>query len=176
MGARNPNITQEYLKTRLHYDPETGVFVWLKCRFISLIGQPAGNYTKGYITINLNYTGCLAHRLAWLYMTGEWPPKDKEVDHINRVRDDNRWCNLRLASGRENSCNNTKRKNTLHKYKGVCLMKDTRKKPWEAYIRKDNKKKHLGYFYTEEGAAYAYNKAAQEIYGEFACLNTILIG
>jgi len=83
-------ITQARLKELLNYDPETGIFTRLtygKGNFY--IGSVAGGRTKNrYIAINLDKKIYLAHRLAHLYMTGEWP-KD-QIDHINNIRDDNR--------------------------------------------------------------------------------------
>lgn len=93
----NP-ISQEELKRMLAYDPVTGLFSWLINRKGSaLVGAVAGNQTKvGYVHIKVNNRRYAAHRLAWLYMTGEWPLS--QIDHISGVKSDNRWWNLRDVS------------------------------------------------------------------------------
>ncbi len=95
-------LTQAELKAVLHYDPETGIFTRYghnKC----------GSKTyQGYIGIGIKRKTYYAHRLAWLYMTGVWP--SKEIDHKNRIRDDNRWVNLREATRSMQSRNRRDRK------------------------------------------------------------------
>ena len=88
-------ITQKHLKEILDYNTETGIWTWRvnQARRIK-IGQRAGTIiSDGHRHIGISGKFYKAHRLAWLYMTGEFP-KD-EIDHINGVPDDNRWCNLR---------------------------------------------------------------------------------
>lgn len=61
---------------------------------------------KGYVKFYLKgFTTYLLHRLIWLYVTGSFPPEGMEIDHINRIRNDNRWCNLRLVNSTENKLN-----------------------------------------------------------------------
>lgn len=96
------------------------------------------------------------HRLAWFYMTKEWPADT--VDHINGVRDDNRWVNLRAATWSENRRNNPGDKRRRAKLKGVRWMKYGK---WSASIS-------LGSFPTEEEAHAAYARAARLFFGEFA--------
>ena len=99
-------LTQEILQHLLDYNPETGIWTWRNPLLRSKVkpGDIAGRITSGgrrqlRIASGFYYSS----RLAWLYMTGEWP-KD-QVDHINRIRDDDRWENLRAANQSQNSYN-----------------------------------------------------------------------
>lgn len=98
-------ITQEELKESLHYDPDTGIFTWRKSKGPAKKGTVAGKIYKShpYIKIGVCRHSIDAHRLAWLYVYGEWPTMD--IDHINRDPTDNRICNLRHVSRSENNRN-----------------------------------------------------------------------
>ena len=98
-------ISQTELKRLLYYEPLSGNFIRLitKCSRAK-VGQIAGTtHPLGYIKICLNKKIYSAHRLAYLYQTGEWPPF--EVDHINGNKSDNSWVNLRLATSSQNKAN-----------------------------------------------------------------------
>ena len=156
-------ITQERLKELLNYDPDTGVFTWL----VSSRGVKAGVagcvHPLGYIQININGRSYRAHRLAFLYMTGTFP--DDQVDHINGMRADNRWLNLREATHSENLRNCGKYANNTSGYKGVHKYKITGK--WVAHCHAHGKQHHLGYHDTAEAAHAAYCKFASEHHAEF---------
>jgi len=159
-------ITQSELKEVLEYNPETGLFIWKKTvNSRAVIGSIAGHKDYNiYIQISIYGKKYRAHRLAFLYMTGEWP---KElVDHINQIKDDNRWTNLRQATVSQNNINSKKPKNNKSGYRGVHWDK-TRNK-WVAMIKYKCKKMNLGAYTDIEHAAAAYKKAALELYGEFA--------
>ena len=99
-------LTQNELKRALRFDPETGEFVRLASKQQPrLIGKATSRLPglNGYLRIHVGSKRYSAHRLAWLYMTGQWP--SQEVDHINGDRSDNRWCNLREVSRRMNAQN-----------------------------------------------------------------------
>lgn len=93
------------------------------------------------------------------------------VDHINGNPLDNRYSNLRLATKSQNMSNRGKTQANTSGFKGVSLHKPTGK--WKAYIRKDCKQYYLGLFKTPQEAAAAYNRAARQLHGDFAHLNTI---
>ena len=168
-------ITQEYLKSRLDYNPDTGVFTWLPRddadgakRWNRLFaGKVAGSVTnEGYRYIWLLGKAHIAHRLAFIYMEGQLPPA--HVDHCNNNRDDQRWCNLRHATHSENMMNRRKVKPGVTGYKGVCHHPYKASKNYQARIRHNGVLHSLGYHDTPEEAHSAYVKRANEIFGEFA--------
>lgn len=116
---------------------------------------------KGYVVASIDGKMYRVHHLVWLYHNGEFV---KELDHINRIRSDNRIENLRSCNHSQNLGNSRPR---VHKYKGVTFCKYTNK--WRAQIAGTP----LGRFTTIEEAATAYNVAASKRYGEFAYLNEI---
>jgi hypothetical protein len=98
-------LTQDKLKELLDYNPSTGEFIWKVYRnWRSKVGDTAGSVgNHGYVVIGVNGEAYLAHRLAFLYMEGEFPPD--EVDHINTVETDNHWRNLCKCTRKENNNN-----------------------------------------------------------------------
>lgn len=159
--TRKDDWTADKLRAHLDYKPETGEF-WTRPRKIGTV-QHFGKTRVPAVTIRLKegdgvFRHYYAHRLAWLWMTGEWP-RD-EIDHINNNSTDNRWENLREASHIENNRNKDFRSG--RKLLGACFHKASGL--WRAIIRGKN----LGYFKTPEEAHVAYKRAAIEEYGEFA--------
>lgn len=147
-------LTQSRLQSLLHYDPCTGVFTWLVQKSSRRkVGDEAGGICgNGYRQIGLDGKLYLTHRLAWLWMIGEWP-KD-QIDHINGVRDDNRWSNLREATNAEN-CQNLKiNSNNKSGYMGVSWH--AKKGKWKAQISSTGCNKYLGQFTSPEDAHAAY--------------------
>lgn len=115
-------------------------------------------------------TGVSVHRIiAMTFIPNDNPVTRCIVDHINRVRNDNRASNLRWASHEENSHNITKRTGCASQFLGVYW--DNKRQKWQAQIIINKSKKHLGYFSLEHDAALAYDLAAFEKYGERANLN-----
>ena len=155
-------LSQAKLKELLHYDPETGEFT----RLVRVSNQKAGvtaGYlnNRGYIQIKVDGKLYSAHRLAWLYVHGKFP--DNDIDHINRVKDDNRIVNLRDVTCSQNQWNTVARRNGL---KGVTYHKRDRR--WQAVITTNKKKKYLDYFDTELDAHEAYCRAADKYHGKYA--------
>lgn len=160
-----PELTYTRLKELMHYDPETGIFTWLVDRHANKVkGTKAGSISvHGYNTIHIDGKMYRSSRLAFLYMTGKWPKS--MIDHKNRIKNDDRWCNLRTANRSQNRVNTVRNVNNKSGYKGVYWRK--RDLIWEAQIRVDKKLKYLGCFNTPEEASLAYQKASQEYFGEF---------
>ena len=160
-------FTAQQLRDRLHYNPATGVFTWLvrACNnFGSIensIGRMAGRDNGRYIQITLGGRTYNAHRLAWLYMTGDWPPAC--VDHINRDTHDNRWANLRAATVPQNMQNAKTRIDSRSGHRGVSYERGR----WRARIQAFGKRQFLGYFAAKEDARSAYREAAARLHGEF---------
>lgn len=161
-------ITQEELKEVLHYDPETGIFTWLKTvNSRAVKGSIAGCKSSAYIEISYNKEKYQAHRLAWFYMTGQWP--EVHIDHINRDKQDNRFCNLRQATNSQNKANVQKviQTSNTSKYKGVYFDRGR----YRVRIYLNARPLNLGRFKDEIDAAKAYDVKALELFGEFALLN-----
>ena len=126
------NITQSEVKGIFNYDPETGDFTWRVDRGTrAKAGDKAGCNHNGYIRVGLDGRNYLVHRLIWLYMTGAFP--DGEIDHINRVKDDNRFGNLRVVSSKGNSKNLSLSKANTTGISGVFWDKKLEK--WQVQIR-----------------------------------------
>jgi hypothetical protein len=152
----------EELKKYLSYSPETGLFTWMaKSSDKTKLGSTAGcKRPDGYIKIKILGEQVLAHRLAWFYVHGEWP--EEEIDHINRVRDDNRLSNLRSVKKRQQQQNQSVSSRNTSGYTGVSKT-DSGK--YRANITKDGKFIALGVFETPEQASDAY-MAAKKVYHE----------
>lgn len=149
----------------LDYNPQTGVFIWkIPPKYHpELKGAPAGTKTpKGYIKIRINGKKYFAHRLAWLFHFGHFP--QKQLDHKNGVRHDNRIANLRLASNPQNQANR-RRKTGKPLMKGVRILPSGK---FNARVSFEKKLISLGTFDTEQLAGAAYLKAARKFYGQFA--------
>jgi len=161
------DLTQVTLKEMLHYDPTTGIWTWLKDTTKTgprRIGTAAGATDKrGYRLIGLFGKRYRAARLAFLYMTGEWPKHT--VDHKNHITDDDRWDNLRNATYNENNVN-VRRKRKYALPRGV--VKHGRK--FRAQTKVNRKHVCIGSFDTPEEAHEAYlAKMRQLNLHEFVC-------
>jgi hypothetical protein len=154
----------EKLRERFFYDPLTGDFAWRSpphnCKKGAVTGRTIGNGSRE-VRFKDSYRS--AHRLAWLYMYGQWP--DGNLDHINGNRADNRISNLRIATWSQNGANKGRQTNNKSGFKGVCR---TRRGGWQAQIKKDGKVLFLGVHKTPEEAHAAYCKAATKLHGAFA--------
>ncbi len=158
-------ITQERLKEILTYDPESGSFVWkIKRRGMrARVGDLAGSVDKdGYWQISVDGHLYRAHRLAWLYMTGQWP--ELGIDHRDCDRTNNRWLNLREADHFQNVFN--RRGYSSSGFKGVSW--DKVRQRWKSRITAHGRTYFLGYFDSAELAHLAFKSAVKSLHGEFA--------
>lgn len=158
-------LTAERARELLIYDPETGAFRWRTSRRKASAGAIAGSTdVDGYWQIKIDRRNYRGHRVAWLIMTGAWPPD--QVDHENLIPGDNRWANLRLATRSQNQANRGRPRNNTSGAKGVRWNRRAGK--WQARIHVRCRERHLGVFDDIKAAAAAYRKAAAEAHGEFA--------
>lgn len=155
-------LTQAKLKKLLKYNPDTGDFINKVFRGLrALPGEMAGSVGQGgYIEITINKRKYKAHRLAWLYTYGVWPTNN--IDHINRVKIDNRICNLRDVTQHQNGQNKTKHCNNTSGHTGVVWHKRTQR--WRARIRVQTKDIYLGCFPDIQSAINARKQAEARYY------------
>lgn len=163
MSKRN-SITQLQLKEIVCYDPGTGCFIWNKRRGNYREGSPAGYVSvNGYVMITVNKVQYSGHRLAWFYMTGEWPGA---IDHVNRIRSDNRFCNLRDGTLQQNNFNKGLTVRNTSGVLGVSWCKQSNR--WKANIKLNGRQIHLGFYDDIELAGLVAIEARRKYHGEFA--------
>lgn len=164
MTTKNaPKPSARYIRSLFDYDPATGILTNRLTGEEVGANQRPGNYRKTSVD------GCplTVHGIAWLLQTGEWPIS--KIDHVNRQPDDNRWCNLRLATDAQNARNRSLRNDSQTGVKGVGYCRRDRR--FQTSIMVDGKHINLGRYDTVEEAAAAYREAAEELHGEFAAHN-----
>lgn len=172
-------LTQTRLRELFDYNPETGIFTRRPPakrkagNRLSYFNKPAGSLHNihGYVSIHIDGEKFRASRLAWLYMTGEWP--QHEVDHINGNRANDSWANLREANSSEQKMNTAIRSDNTSGVKGIGWNK--RQGKWHARIKAYGVQTHLGYFDDLEQAKAARKAAEVRIHGEFAKLDSLSI-
>lgn len=159
-----PTLTQERLKELLHYDPDTGVFLWATrpARSKVVVGSIAGCKSgNDYLVIQVDGRLYLSHRLAWLYVHGLFP--DLDVDHMDGVRSNNRIANLRLASKKANA-HNVRRAHADSTSGILGVWKNKGRNKWTSAIKFDGKIHRIGSFETSKEAQEAYLKAKREFH------------
>ena len=143
-----PELTSERLRDLYVYCARTGNFYPRRRRQAVKLGEPAGTIRRGYVYIWIDGRAHAAHRLAWLYMTDEWPVGT--IDHIDGNPRNNLWSNLRDVSVRYNGQNSMRvRKNNTSGYPGVVRAG----KRWGVILRVNGAKRRFG---TYENPADAY--------------------
>ncbi len=163
------DLTAEYVRSRLDYDSDTGIFTWKYFPDarpgwnVLYVGKVAGTTRKddNGIQICLNGRRYKAHRLAWLHVYGTWP--QEQIDHKKGNRPDNKIQLLREATISQNAMNKRPKSGKL---KGAFWHK--RMNSWRSQIVVAGNRMYLGRFDTEELAHKAYCAAAEKYFGEFA--------
>ena len=155
-------IDSTRLKDFLTYDLQSGKFYWKTNRGYHIkVGDVAGClHHSGYIVIAIEKQQYQAHRLAWLYVHGEYPKN--HIDHINGIRSDNRIENLRDAIQSEN-CQNLKKSRGLSGLLGASID-PVRKNRWKSSIKLNGKNIYLGWFKTPKEAHQAYIQAKRQLH------------
>ena len=163
VSKRQAALTYEILKERLKYDKDTGVFEWRneekRGRKKGSLGFEENGYHIISLHINKRTHKYRAHILAWFYVYGEYP--DKDIDHINHDRMDNRISNLRLVSNWENCKNRQLSPRNKTGHSGVCY--DKSRDRWTVAIKNGGKKIYGGRF-TDKQEAFA---KAKELYAHY---------
>lgn len=155
----------EQLRERLSYEPETGLFRWVRPRIGMVSGAVAGSVNNyGYVVINTSGRMFKAHRLAWLFVHGE--EAHGLMDHINGDRADNRIANLRVVTAQQNATNRCARSDSKSGAKGIYWRESKRR--WIAEICSHGKRVCLGSFRDRADAEAAYRAAAKKVHGEYA--------
>lgn len=161
-----PKNIGEYLE--LSEDSPSGLIWKKKSAKQTKIGSTAGSFDKSTSRWSVYFKGknYYCYRIVYFLRTGILPD-NQCIDHANRMVSTNK--NLRLATSSQNNANKLIPKANTSGFKGVIKCG----KKWRAVIKVNSLPIHLGVFIEKEEAARAYNDAALEHFGEFACLNPI---
>lgn len=158
-------IDVEELREWISYNPDTGILTWNKCRAKWVEpNRECGSLQKlGYRVVGFKGRTYPAHRIAFALYHGRWPTC--ELDHVNRVRDDNRITNLREATRAENKCNASQRGDNSSGVVGISRCRDQQK--WRAQVQVGGCTHSKRFTSIEEAAEWVKKKRA-ELHGEFA--------
>lgn len=158
-------LTQARLQALLTYNPDTGEFHRaIGRKGAGFFGTKSGSPSHGYLTIMIDGRNYRCHRLAWLYVYGEFP--DGHLDHINRNKTDNRIANLRIATKKQNAENTGIQSNNKSGHRGVFW--NSQKSKWQARIKHHGKTIHLGFFDDPLIASESYESKAKEIFTHYS--------
>jgi hypothetical protein len=157
------DLTAQRLRELLHYEPETGIFTRIKYRCArGKAGSVAGyKNAQGYVLFMVDRHMYMAHRLAWLYMTGDHPTG--LIDHKDGNKSNNRFSNLRPADRTLNAQN--KQKARADSKSGLAgAYYDARWGKWFSNITYGGKRRGLGMFATAQEAHEAYIAAKRQFH------------
>lgn len=164
LAEHENEFSVDRLRFLLDYNKDTGMFVWKndpKMTLKTKVGKVAGSVNnRGYWRIQIDRKTYQAHRLAWMYMHGKFP--DGQIDHINRIKTDNRISNLRECTNAENAQNRPIQKNNKSGFIGV-FWRDLDKK-WVAQIKINGKPIRIGLFDNKIDAHNAYKLEKKKVH------------
>lgn len=160
-------LSLDYLNTIIEYNPDTGIFIWKDCKSrpphvnATWKGKVAGSLNKdnGYIQMRIDNKNIKAHRLAYFMHYGVEPYL---IDHLNKIRHDNRICNLKNSDYMENAKNQKLASTNNSGQYGVCFIKKSKK--WSSRITVNKKRIHLGEYF-DFNEAVKVRKEAEIKYG-----------
>jgi len=154
-------IDQETVKKIFYYDAESGMLLWRNGngRNVNPWQQANSLNSSGYYAVKIQNKSYRVHRLIWLYVNGKFP--DGDIDHKNRIRNDNRLCNLRDVSRTDNAQNISLPKHNKSGHIGVSWIKSHN--CWTVYVKVNKKNKWLGYYKNLDDAV-AARKAGEKQY------------
>lgn len=152
------------MKERTEYNPETGLFLWKINKGDVLLYKEAGCLlNSGYVQIMINGQRYMAHKLAFLYMTGMWP---EVVDHIDGWKRNNRWMNLRACTHQQNQLNRRVNSNSRTRVKNVEV--DPRNGKFRVVVNVNGSRKFIGSYDSLEMAELVAIEARNKFHGEYA--------
>lgn len=184
--AKGQLPTPDELRQLLRYEPETGKLYWRErgSEWFATSGRQTADHNcniwnarfagkeaftaihnQGYKDGHVNSCHLLAHRVIWAIITGAWPAGD--IDHEDTDKANNRWKNLRPATGAQNMQNKGVRKDSSTGIKGVQILPSGR---FTATITAHGKRAYLGSFTRSDDAKSAYDAAAAKLHGRYANL------
>lgn len=160
----NNQLTPEFIRSVLNYDPLTGIMTWAQTLSNrSPKGSVVSYESDGRPTVRICGKLYRVSRVAWVIMKGEWP--EHEIDHRDTDCANNKWSNLRAATRHENARNKKRTSRNTSGFKGVYWYE--RCKKWRAKIMCDGVDYHLGLFDDKDDARKAYEAAAVKLHAEF---------
>ena len=155
-------IDQETVKKLFYYDAESGMLIWRfgNGRNVKPWQEVKAKNVHGYYTAKIHGKSYLAHRLAWLYVHGSFP--NKYIDHKNRIRNDNRLCNLRDVNTTDNAQNISLPNHNTSGQIGVSWIKSHN--CWTVFVKVNKKNKWLGYYKNLDDAITVRKEGERQYY------------
>ena len=155
-------IDQETVKKLFYYDAESGMLLWRygNKRNVKPWQEAKALNGNGYVCVKIQGKDYPAHRIIWLYVHGAFPKEF--IDHKNRIRNDNRLCNLRDVSRSDNNQNISLPSHNKSGHMGVSWIKN--RNCWTVTVAVNKKNKWLGYYKNLDDAIVARKEGEKQYY------------